>query len=64
MYLVDDTGSPVLEANTNWKLWVTGRNSSDTLDWYFFGHGHNYAQALQDFTLIGGNIPLPPRYQR
>jgi len=31
-------------------------------DLYFFGHGHNYIQALQDFTAISGPIPIPPRY--
>ena len=31
-------------------------------DLYFFGHGHNYTMALQDFTLLAGKIPLPPRY--
>eukprot|EP01105_Mastigella_eilhardi_P015031 TRINITY_DN3416_c0_g1_i1.p1 TRINITY_DN3416_c0_g1~~TRINITY_DN3416_c0_g1_i1.p1 ORF type:complete len:312 (-),score=69.80 TRINITY_DN3416_c0_g1_i1:23-958(-) len=31
-------------------------------DWYFFGHGHDYLQALYEFTLISGQHPLPPRY--
>lgn len=31
-------------------------------DLYFFGHGHDYKNALLDFTKISGNIPLPPRY--
>lgn len=31
-------------------------------DLYFFGHGHNYTQALYEFTLLSGKIPIPPRY--
>ena len=31
-------------------------------DLYFFGHGHAYKQALHDFSLVSGKIPLPPRY--
>ncbi|KAH3745625.1 glycoside hydrolase [Pelomyxa schiedti] len=31
-------------------------------DWYFFGHGHEYVQALKDFTLLSAPHPLLPRY--
>ena len=31
-------------------------------DWYFFGYGHEYKQALGDFTRVSGKIPLPPRF--
>jgi len=31
-------------------------------DLYFFGHGHDYAAAMKDFTAVSGPIPLPPRY--
>ena len=31
-------------------------------DLYFFGHGHNYTQALYEFTLLAGKIPMPPRF--
>ncbi len=31
-------------------------------DWYFFGYGHNYKQALGDFVRVAGRIPLPPRF--
>jgi alpha-glucosidase (family GH31 glycosyl hydrolase) len=31
-------------------------------DLYLFGHGHDYPQALYEFTRLGGSIPLPPRY--
>jgi alpha-glucosidase (family GH31 glycosyl hydrolase) len=31
-------------------------------DWYFFGHGHDYKQALGDYVKVAGRIPLPPRF--
>ena len=32
------------------------------IDFYFFGHGFNYKQALKDFTTIAGPIPYVPKY--
>lgn len=32
------------------------------MDWYFFGYGHEYKQALGDFVKVAGRIPLPPRF--
>lgn len=31
-------------------------------DWYFFGHGAQYSQALADYAAIGGRMPLPRRH--
>jgi alpha-glucosidase (family GH31 glycosyl hydrolase) len=31
-------------------------------DLYFLGHGHDYKLAIKEFTLLAGDIPLPPRY--
>ncbi|RHY58693.1 hypothetical protein DYB34_001886 [Aphanomyces astaci] len=31
-------------------------------DLYFFGHGLEFKQALHDFTLVAGKIPLPPKF--
>lgn len=42
--------------------WVTPRADADALDLYFLGYGHDYKQALYDFTLIAGKTPLPPDY--
>ena len=30
-------------------------------DWYFFGHGRRYREALADFALVSGKASLPPR---
>ncbi|HLB01412.1 MAG TPA: TIM-barrel domain-containing protein, partial [Bacteroidota bacterium] len=42
--------------------WVTARPDGGGQDWYFFGYGHDYRQALFDFTLVAGKIPMPPRF--
>ncbi|HEY0308088.1 MAG TPA: TIM-barrel domain-containing protein [Acidobacteriaceae bacterium] len=31
-------------------------------DWYFFGYGHDYKQALGDYVRVAGRVPLPPRF--
>eukprot|EP01043_Picozoa_sp_COSAG02_P045979 COSAG02_NODE_4258_length_5577_cov_35.451625_4_plen_505_part_00 len=30
-------------------------------DWYFFGHGHRYRDALRDFAQVSGRASLPPK---
>ena len=34
----------------------------DTVDWYFFGHGLDYAGALRDYALVAGPPPIPRRH--
>ena len=33
---------------------------SNQRDWYFFGHGHRYRDAMRDFALVSGKASLPP----
>lgn len=33
----------------------------DLQDWYFFGHGHAYKDALRDYALIGQPAPMLPK---
>jgi alpha-glucosidase len=42
--------------------WVMLRPEGDRQDWYFFGYGHEYRQALNDYVKVAGRIPLPPRF--
>ena len=42
--------------------WVIQRSPGDRQDWYFLGYGHEYKQALGDYTRISGKIPMPPRF--
>ena len=37
----------------NWPSFGVGR--------YFFGHGADYTAALQDYALLGGQVPIPQR---
>ena len=49
-------------AESKWGVPGCYYSSQATQDLYLFGHGHNYAAAIQDFTRLSGDIPLPPRY--
>jgi alpha-glucosidase (family GH31 glycosyl hydrolase) len=68
--LVDDSSRPLFDSadfsftegeKSPWP-WVLQRPAGDRQDWYFFGYGHNYKQALSDFVKVAGRIPLPPRF--
>jgi alpha-glucosidase len=32
-----------------------------TTDWYFFGHGHRFKDAMADFAMVSGAATMPPR---
>jgi alpha-glucosidase len=68
--LVDDSTRPLFDSadfsfsqgmRSTWP-WVQPRPPGARQDWYFFGYGHEYRQALGDFTRVAGKIPLPPRF--
>jgi alpha-glucosidase (family GH31 glycosyl hydrolase) len=56
--LVDDTDNWALTKGAEW--WESP--NSDDSDWYLFAHGHDYTKAIADYTLVGGRVPLVPRY--
>lgn len=58
--LVDDSTRPLFD-NSDWP-WVLARPPGDRQDWYLFAYGHDYKQALRDYTEVAGKIPLPPRF--
>ncbi len=58
--LIDDSQSFLFD-DSDWP-WVMERENLDHQDWYFMGYGHDYKQALKDFTAFAGKVPLPPRY--
>ncbi|PRP89120.1 glycoside hydrolase [Planoprotostelium fungivorum] len=60
--IVNDTEDQKLKSDPAWEHWVDTAPTPDTHDLYFFGHGTEFKTALKDFTSIGGEIPLPPRY--
>jgi len=72
--LVDDSKRPLFDSadfrfldgeKSVWP-WVMERPANEKpgtySDWYFFGYGHDYRQALGDFVRVAGRIPLPPRF--
>src|SRR3984885_8289488 len=68
--LVDDSTRPLFDSDdftfahgekSEWP-WVMERPAGDRQDWYFFGYGHEYKQALHDYATVAGRIPLPPRF--
>ncbi len=68
--VVDDSKRPLFDS-TNFSFtdgekspwpWVMLRTPGDRQDWYFFGYGHHYKQALGDFVKVAGRIPLPPYF--
>lgn len=58
--LVDDSQRPLFD-DSNWQ-WVMNRPPDEKQDWYFFGYGHDYKQALGDYIKVAGRIPMPPRF--
>ena len=59
-HLIDDSKSLLFD-NSDWA-WVTSRPEIAGQDWYFMGYGKGYKQALYDYSLIAGKVPLPPRF--
>ena len=57
--LFDDSAGVVMRPDDGW---VAARAPRSIQDWYFFGYGHAYADALADYTQFGGAVPLIPRY--
>ena len=61
--IVDESGRQVLDKDgSDWGEWVAQRPEGERYDWYIFAYGHDYKEALEDFTKIAGRIPLPPKY--
>lgn len=58
--LIDDSDRIVFD-NSDWP-WAVSRETSPNLDFYFLYSGRDYKQALADFALVAGDIPLPPHY--
>jgi len=72
--LVDDSPRPLFDS-TDFRFqngekspwpWVMPRPANEApgkyTDWYFFGYGHDFKNALGDFVKVAGRIPLPPRF--
>lgn len=68
--VVDDSTRPLFDSadfsftrgeHSPWP-WIILRPAGERQDWYFFGYGHDYRQALHDYVRVAGRIPIPPRF--
>jgi len=58
---LDDSQGLLFDNDPDWE-WAKERPANGGQDWYFMAYGHDYKQALKDYTLFAGKMPLPPRY--
>lgn len=61
--VIDESERHLLKpVDSDWKYWVAERPAGERQDWYLFTYGHDYTDAVRDFTLVAGRIPIPPKY--
>ena len=61
--LIDESTRHLLVKDvSDWGEWVAPRPEGDRQDFYLFAYGHDYLQAVQDFTKIAGKVPMLPKY--
>jgi alpha-glucosidase (family GH31 glycosyl hydrolase) len=69
--LIDESPSAVrgdgsttlpMALNADGYMWWEKAADAKAIDWYFLGYGHQYKECIQDFTRVGGRVPLPPKY--
>lgn len=61
--VVDDSKRHILApVDSHWKEWVECRPEGDRQDLYLFAYGHDYKQALADYSKVAGRSPMPPKY--
>ena len=58
----DGSRSFPFEGEVDGIPWVGKPLDANAIDWYFFGYGHQYKEALGDYVRIAGRQPLPPKY--
>lgn len=58
----DGSTTFALEETEDGFPWVKEPIDKSATDWYFMGYGHDYKQALSDYTKIAGKVPMPPKY--
>jgi alpha-glucosidase (family GH31 glycosyl hydrolase) len=60
--VIEDSDGIVLDKLADGRWWIKRRDEGIRLDWYFFGYGHDYKQAVFEGQQVFGRQPLPPRY--
>ncbi|KAB7789141.1 glycoside hydrolase family 31 protein [Bifidobacterium cebidarum] len=60
--IVEDDEATEIKGEANpFGTWVVPRDN-DGIDLYFFGYGHRFIEAVQDFYRLTGPTPLLPRF--
>jgi alpha-glucosidase (family GH31 glycosyl hydrolase) len=57
--LIDDSKTPVWNAQQNW---IQPRVDSNGQDWYLFTYYHDYQNVFKEYADLCGAIPMIPRY--
>jgi len=57
--LIDDSPTPVLNAQ---RTWIEPRPTPPGQDWYLFVYGHDYTHALALYAELCGPVPMIPRF--
>ena len=61
--VVDESERHVLApVDSHWGEWVECRPEGERQDLYLFAYGHDYKQALADYSKVAGRSPMPPKY--
>ena len=58
----DGSSSYAFEPKEDGITWWATQVDASAIDWYFLGYGHEYKKCIQDYTKVGGRVPLPPKY--
>ncbi len=58
----DGSSTYAFEPKEDGITWWANPVDKTAIDWYFLGYGHEYKKCIQDYTKVGGRVPLPPKY--
>lgn len=58
----DGSSTYAFEPKEDGITWWANPLDKNAIDWYFLGYGHEYKKCIQDYTKVGGRVPLPPKY--
>lgn len=56
---IDDSGTPLWNAQTQW---IEPRAEHGGQDWYLFAYGKDYRRVLREYAQLCGPVPMIPRY--
>ncbi|NII11902.1 TIM-barrel domain-containing protein [Oleiagrimonas sp. C23AA] len=57
--LIDDSDTPLWQADTQW---ISPRKNTGQQDWYLFTYTDNYRDVLAEYAKLCGAIPMVPRW--